>query len=298
MGVEKKIFLVGTGRWANVYLKYATLLKTRLGLAVEKMSTKDYLESSGTNKSGSERKDKAIIIICNSTSMHYQCARHALNKSDLILTEKPCFKTLEEYEMFDHLLCTEGIGEKKVFISCPFLFNPKIQQIKKHISNVFVKELVLNWYDNEGDLEGKSRDKDTRQTALCHYIPIIGYLMNLEGNGMNLQKIESDGKETQLRTAKNKSLIRVNHLLGAKNKAREIEVVTEGGTTKYDLIEKINNTRKNNPSRTDHTEDALYTQIKEVLKFSRQVKELAQEERERVEWALYKTTSINKALVV
>ena len=208
--LKNKILIIGSGRWAKIYLKEI----------LSKFKTKKiYILTNNKNNSINSNKQKKLIlnnfpkkkirtfdniIICNKTKDHFKYIKFFTNKNK-VLIEKPLSNNPEDF-------FKNKIFLKKKFLSLQFSFSKYFEKFKKNIvKNKKIDLIHVDWFDSTSENKNYNNEINFIEDVYYHFYSIIRIFLGQNVNLLNSlsvikkNKIKSKYKKTSLVLKVNKS---------------------------------------------------------------------------------------------
>lgn len=181
----KNYYIVGTGRWANVYFK---ILKKNFSNNIFFISGRKKKVFSGKKKilrrlivdyKKLEYKKKDIIILANKNKDRRKYLNFFLKKNVNILYEKPFLLGIE---MYNKILRLSKRKKFIFFISSPWCFSDSLKKVSQIINFNKVKRINFIWKDKVGEKKYGSKKKIDKSIPyindILHHIISIFYVIS------------------------------------------------------------------------------------------------------------------------
>ena len=232
---EKKVLLIGGGRWAQIYLdelkkkKIIIYIMTKNGDLVEKISrTKNSEIKIVKNNINLKKDNKIYIILANKTGKRISFLKKYKFLKNKILIEKPLSNDPNDY--FKNKLFNQNI-----YLSLQFYFSNYFLIIKKLIKNKKIKSIQLDWIDNQNDKKSFNKNIYFIEDAYYHFFSIIRIFLN----DQNFIKKDSVIKRNKIISNIKGTKIVLNAEKKNLNKKRILKIRLENGSF-YINFKKIN----------------------------------------------------------
>ena len=181
MSINKKILIVGGGRWAKVYhkeifkaselfdLDLCILSRTKAS-DLNSLNQKTTIYSSFTDLPIKREFD--LTIIATSEEYHLRDYEQIAPISKKVLIEKPIFMNSNQFKIAVEVANKNKIPVSNVYMSCPFLFARNVRDFLQ-IKNHQIKFIDCVWSEPAIHPSHYRYDNHVGMTAISHLLPIV-----------------------------------------------------------------------------------------------------------------------------
>lgn len=200
--INKKIIIVGGGRWAQVYLNYLISIEVKEILIITNYNFNKIKRkySSVNNLKINKKIYKSIItnyshvIISSSYQKRKRIINKFLNEKINILVEKPFLFGLS---YLNKVIKSQNLNKKNFIISAPWYFNKNLDKIYNNINKNFNNKILkITWYENNKKLIVDRKLKYSYD-SISHIISIIIKLFSIKNYNFELSKIYGTNKKEE-----------------------------------------------------------------------------------------------------
>lgn len=200
--LNRKIIIIGGGRWAQVYLNYLIDINVKEILIITKYNYDKikrkyaYVKNLKINKKISKSiiSNYSHVIISSSYQKRKIIINKFLNEKINILVEKP-FLFGSSY--LHHIINYQNLHNRNFLISIPWYFNKNLDKISNKINkNLDKKILKVIWYENNRKSIVEKNLKYSYD-SISHIISIIFKIYTIKNINFEISKIYGTNKNQE-----------------------------------------------------------------------------------------------------
>lgn len=184
-----------------------------------------------------EEEDLDIVSICVPTNLHYEVAKHCIEKKINVLLEKPIATNIEEAR---ELLQLSRDNNVKLLVGHIERFNPAVKKVKEIVDSGKIGDITAIVARRVGIFPPQIKDANVAVDLAIHDIDIANYLLNQLPKKIsmhrkrNLIKERDDSVEFFLEYLEASAYIQANWITPVK--IRKLNITGEKGYLELDYV--------------------------------------------------------------